>query len=478
MAINPLPTVDYSIDVQTPFQASVEGLKFAAGREALDATRMQRQREEQSLLAAQQQQQQFQSGINSFFQQAPADRKFDDLSRLMIGANKQQFDALKNIGDTMTTERKEQSQKFAAQSLLALDANPEMFQTMISERVAIEPDPNQKRAFETVQQIAKTDPKRAGILLEELGAATFGKTWYDSITAARGERRTAALAPSVLSEQVAKSELAVQQAENAVATAVDDVAKARAQRQFEESKARLEALKEKFAEQEGKDAITKRLADLNLTKAQTNKYQVETRNLTDTGKMLRLDYEAALKGVPLPSKNAGATVGDATEDERKAAGWLAQASNAYSNMLSAMYTKDKQRTGAEEVTLAEKALGGIARGPERQKFVQAASSLSEALLRAATGAGVNENEAKQKLEELTPLLTDGDAVIKQKIAAIPVYLDSLKARAGRAAPQGFQIPTVESTIQRKNLTITLPDGKEYTAPDQATLDEFKRRSKL
>ena len=59
MAINPLPTVDYTVDVQTPFQASVEGLKFAAGREALDAARMQRQREEQGLLAAQQQQQKF-----------------------------------------------------------------------------------------------------------------------------------------------------------------------------------------------------------------------------------------------------------------------------------------------------------------------------------------------------------------------------------------------------------------------------------
>jgi hypothetical protein len=190
MAINPLPTVDYTVDVQTPFQASVEGLKFAAGREALDAARMQRQREEQGLLAAQQQQQKFQSDLNSFFSLPSADRKFDDLSRLMIGANKQQFDALKNIGDTMSSERKESSQRFVAQGLLALEAKPELFQTMVTERISAETDPNQKRALETVQQIAQTDPKRAGILLEELGAATFGKTWYEGITSARGERRT------------------------------------------------------------------------------------------------------------------------------------------------------------------------------------------------------------------------------------------------------------------------------------------------
>jgi hypothetical protein len=213
MAINPLPIVDYTIDVQTPFQASVEGLKFAAGREALDAARMQRQREEQGLLAAQQQQQKFQSDLNSFFSLPPADRKFDDLSRLMIGANKQQFDALKNIGDTMSSERKESSQRFVAQGLLALEAKPELFQTMVTERISAETDPNQKRALETVQQIAKTDPKRAGILLEELGAATFGKTWYEGITSARGERRTEAKQPyellkltseAIIKEQEAK----------------------------------------------------------------------------------------------------------------------------------------------------------------------------------------------------------------------------------------------------------------------------------
>lgn len=213
MAINPLPIVDYTIDVQTPFQASVEGLKFAAGREALDAARMQRQREEQGLLAAQQQQQKFQSDLNSFFSLPPADRKFDDLSRLMIGANKQQFDALKNIGDTMSSERKESSQRFVAQGLLALEAKPELFQTMVTERISAETDPNQKRALETVQQIAQTDPKRAGILLEELGAATFGKTWYEGITSARGERRTEAKQPyellkltseAIIKEQEAK----------------------------------------------------------------------------------------------------------------------------------------------------------------------------------------------------------------------------------------------------------------------------------
>jgi hypothetical protein len=244
-------------------------------------------------------------------------------------------------------------------------------------------------------------------------------------------------------------------------------------RDLEAAQAAEAAVKAKYAERTAVDAIIKRAADLNLTKSQTNKVLVETRNLTETGKMLKLDYEAAVQGVPLPSKNTGANVGNATEDERKAAGWLSQADNAYKNMLSAMYTKEGKRTGAEEPGVGEAIFGNIARGADRQNFVQAASSLSEALLRAATGAGVNADEAKQKLEELTPLLTDGAAVVGQKLAAIPVYLDSLKARAGRAAPKDYRIPTKESVTAAKEITITVGD-KTFSFPTQDAADAFKK----
>ena len=218
--------------------------------------------------------------------------------------------------------------------------------------------------------------------------------------------------------------------------------------------------------------------------AQINKFKVETRNLDTQGKMLSLDFQAALQGLPLPSKKTEGGGGAATEDERKAAGWLAQATNAYNNMLGAMYTKEGKTTGAEKPGVIESALGtlpfigegsaALARGTDRQKFTQAASSLSEALLRAATGAGVNRDEAKQKLEELTPLFTDDADTRKQKLEAIPVYLESLKARAGRAAPSGYQVPQAPTNP----LSITLPDGTVFTAPNQKALDEFKRRAGL
>jgi len=80
-----------------------------------------------------------------------------------------------------------------------------------------------------VQQIAQTDPKRAGILLEELGAATFGKTWYEGITSARNERRTAAKEPATLAELEAKALEAGVKAEFARPTAEAELAKIKAE---------------------------------------------------------------------------------------------------------------------------------------------------------------------------------------------------------------------------------------------------------
>jgi hypothetical protein len=195
-------------------------------------------------------------------------------------------------------------------------------------------------------------------------------------------------------------------------------------------------------------------AELDLKNAQVAQASQATENLTEQGKLLKLDFKAATKGLPLPSKGGGTTtVGAATEDERKAAGWLAQAKNAYDNMLKSMYTKEGKQTGAEKPGLVEyvvfEPLKGFTRSEERQQFVQASSSLSEALLRAATGAGVNKEEAAQKIAELTPIYSDSAKTREQKLAAIPMYLRSLQERAGRAAPKNYQVPTT----QNPNITV-------------------------
>ena len=72
---------------------------------------------------------------------------------------------------------------------------------------------------------------------------------------------------------------------------------------------------------------------------------------------------------------------------------------------------------------------------ERQRYLQASKSFAEAALRAATGAGINESEARQKVTELTPQLGDKPEVIQQKQEAMKMYRQAIEARAGRALKQ-------------------------------------------
>jgi hypothetical protein len=460
--------IDYGVQIADPTQSFLSAFQTGAG---IQETRLKQEQQQQQMAN----QKLIQDGLTKLRQPGAT---VEDVSNLAMILPKDQSESVLKAWALKTDAQKQNALSRTGKVVSALFAGEnDIAQQLINdEAVAMRNSGNEEGAkfLETWRGITEINPTATErFFTAQLLQLPGGDKIVENVIKLGAEKRAEAEAPSKLTEQKAKAALAVQNAENAVATAPDDVALAKARREFEQAKAAKEAVDAKYAERIAVDAIIKRAADLNLTKSQTNKVLVETRNLTETGKMLKLDYEAAVKGVPLPSKNTGANVGNATEDERKAAGWLSQADNAYKNMLSAMYTKEGKRTGAEEPGVGEAIFGNIARGADRQNFVQAASSLSEALLRAATGAGVNADEAKQKLEELTPLLTDGAAVVGQKLAAIPVYLDSLKARAGRAAPTDYRIPTKESVTAAKEITITV-GGKTFSFPTQDAADAFKK----
>lgn len=241
--------------------------------------------------------------------------------------------------------------------------------------------------------------------------------------------------------------------------------------------------KAEFARKQEIASLKQKAASVGLSVAQTNQSLAQTKNLEEQGRMLALDFKAALNGLPLPSKGKG----ESSEDERKAGGWFAQADNAYRNMLSAMYTKKGAQTGAENPGLLETIAPfgqGFVRSPERQRFVQASESLSEALLRAATGAGITKDEAAQKAIELTPSYSDDESTKAQKLAAIPVYLQSLHSRAGREAPRNYQLPQPPIQTEqpqgmpqgKTGVTVTLPNGQSFVFPNQQAADQFKARA--
>jgi hypothetical protein len=138
-----------------------------------------------------------------------------------------------------------------------------------------------------------------------------------------------------------------------------------------------------------------------------------------------------------------------TEDQGKATGWLIQAQNAYNNMRAATDPSLGQGGSAGALTPGfgdavaripfMNGVGNWIRSDNRQKFLHGADAMKEAFLRAATGAGVNKEEALQKVQELIPQWGDGDVLIGQKMAAIPLYLEGLKVRAGPGAAKAAAI---------------------------------------
>lgn len=159
-----------------------------------------------------------------------------------------------------------------------------------------------------------------------------------------------------------------------------------------------------------------------------------------TGKSVLVQRSRAVGMTPAPTGG-----GNPGEDERKAAGWLAQSNLAWQQMREAMASDEKaaRPTGKEKlITLIPgKAAEDVAyaqMSPARQRFVTAASSFAEAALRAATGAGVNEAEARQKIAELTPRWNESPEAMADKEARMRMYITSLEARAGRALPQAVQ----------------------------------------
>jgi hypothetical protein len=470
--INPFQgPINYSVDVQSPFEAALGGFKIGAAGAEIQAQQKKRDLE----IKAAEQAQQRQTELADLFKNPNATSA--DYERVVAFLPKDQAAIVTGGFERKTKAQQETDLRMGAEVYSAIKSGqPNIAMQRLTDQAAAFRNSgreNDAKAAEASAKAIELNPTGAqttvGLYMARLPG---GIAYLEAADKALATIRAEAAAPAELREKLAKADKAEADALIAQEQAITEGEKQAAALKLAQAQADSAAVKAKYAEQEAQDEIKKRLADLNLTKAQTTKYKVETGNLSTTGKLLKLDFDAALLGLPLPSKNAGTTVATASEDERKAAGWLSQADNAYKNMLSAMYDKEGKRTGAEKTGFFE-ALpfvggGGLTRGTERQKFVQAGASLSEALLRAATGAGQNENEAKQKIEELTPTYFDEPDTIKQKLAAIPMYLQSLQARAGRAAPKDYTVPSVPGVF------VTTPNGQTIRFDNQNAADAFKK----
>ena len=290
--INPFqPPINYSIDVQSPFEAALGGFKLgAAGAEV------------QAQTQAREKAQTYQTGIDAFFKKPAAERTYSDIEPLLVGANKQQFDALQAVAKNMNDEQLSSSKRLYGQLLVSLEQNPETAKTILQNRIDAETNPQQKLAWQDMLKTIDISPKIAADNVELLGTAAFGKDWYEGITKVREERRTAALAPAAQRKAVADAKAAEADAETKVATATNAGERAAAEAELATAQANKAKVDAKFAEQITLADLKKKAADLGLTDAQRNEALARTSQLSLAVKKAALELEALKAGTPDPAK--------------------------------------------------------------------------------------------------------------------------------------------------------------------------------
>jgi hypothetical protein len=190
--INPFQEpIDYSIDVKTPFEASLAGFKLGAEQATIRDAQQKRLLDQQAAQQAQARQAELGTRLKSFYDKKPEERNFEEIEQLFAFAgNKEQLDALKLMAEGTDKRRLDADKRFYAQVMLGLESEPTVAFKLLDDKILAEKDPAQKAALETIKRTAETvNPAAAVNLIEPYTASIFGKDWYAGLKEARGERR-------------------------------------------------------------------------------------------------------------------------------------------------------------------------------------------------------------------------------------------------------------------------------------------------
>ena len=167
-------------------------------------------------------------------------------------------------------------------------------------------------------------------------------------------------------------------------------------------------------------------------------------------------------GQQLPGK-----MGNVTEDERKAYGFVQRMTEAEKGMQAPLLDKDgkpilnkktgkpvtlEQAYGMPEIAgevartvlpdwMGAQGLGNILDSKQRQQYRQFQENWVRANLRAESGAAIGKDEMEKEIKTYFPQIGDSSDVIKQKAEARTVTQQSMYSRAGRAV-RASQQPAV------------------------------------
>jgi hypothetical protein len=173
-------------------------------------------------------------------------------------------------------------------------------------------------------------------------------------------------------------------------------------------------------------------------------------------------------GKPLTTGEGGKGGKPPSAEERKAANWLVDARSGYDQMHRALLADPKVHSLGWQDALEKVPSFGFAaemaqaaRSPERKAFLNGMQRARSAFLRAATGAGFSENEAKDSFTYM-PSPGDGPVQTKEKMELILDKMRAFELMAGRSL-EGVNAVFEEKADRKKNERsgAALPEGQPW-----------------
>jgi len=270
--INPFQApINYSIDVQNPFEAALGGFKLgAAGAEA----QVQAQAREQALKA--------QTELKTLFENPNATAA--DFARVSSFLPKDQAESVRKSFEIMTTSQQQNKLQQSGQVYTAIKSGqPDIAKGLLRDQAdALRNSGREQdaKATETYLQLIDINPTGSqatiGLMLATLPG---GKELLENIDKTLSTGRAEALAPSALTEAIAKADRAVSDAITAQATATNAPDKAKADADLAKAQAAKAKVDADYAERTIVQDLKNKAATLGLTTAQTNQALAMTSKL-------------------------------------------------------------------------------------------------------------------------------------------------------------------------------------------------------
>jgi hypothetical protein len=290
--INPfMQPINYSTDVQSPFESALGGFKIGAGMAEVQAARQKRELEIAALAQAQQRQ----TDLADLFKNPNATSA--DYARVTAFLPKDQAKIVQDNFTAQTAEQQQQTLRQGAQVYTAIKSgNLDVAEMQLKEQAAAlrnSGKEQQAQAYDDVSNLIRLNPTGAQATIGLLVAALpGGKDFLDNADKALATIRAETKAPAELRAAIAKADkdeadaiTAQAQAKNAPEKAAADALLAKAQA----AKAEVDA---KYAERIAVDKIIADAASLGLTKAQTNEVLAKTSKLGVETKQAVLQLKA------------------------------------------------------------------------------------------------------------------------------------------------------------------------------------------